>query len=479
MHSLQLVSNNANSKINPTSQRFLDQARVSAMEEILNGGMLEQGITKITLCLERILECSLCQVVLYSSHQQSFRLLGATSTQFNGFMQQCIRHYYAQNHIEEDGETLKKSLLIHGDLTQSEAWIGLIDSANQCDVQSNWTLPVVNSVGSAIALISIFSAKKIVPSNEKLAVLQQGARTIAALLSHAKTKAMDLRKHVNLHEQLEARQVSLRESNTLVKKALEQRTHVQSQLIELESMAELGTMMSSLTHEVNTPIGVALTASTYITDTQKIILNKLNSENLKKSELINYFNDASEASIIIARNLSRADLLIKSFKQLSVDQHSQDIRTFNVCDYVFELMLSLKPRLKSKPHKFCIDIPTELTITSNAGAISQIIINLVMNSAQHAFPIGVHGRINIKASLLHTETNNPKIQLDYRDNGIGMSETTIENIYKPFFTLARDKGGTGLGMHICNNIVMKVLKGNIDCHSALGKGVHFCIQFPL
>jgi signal transduction histidine kinase len=479
MHSLQLVSNNTNSKINSTSQRFLDQARLSAMEEILNGGMLEQGITKVALCIEKILECSLCQVVLYSSHQQSFRPIGSTSTQFNGLIQQCVKHYYAQNHIEEDGETLKKSLLIHGDLTLSEAWIGLLDSANQYGIQSNWTIPVLNSTGSAIALISIFFTKKIVPSNEKLAVLRQGALTLAALLSHAKTKAMDLRKHVNLHEQLEARQLALRESNTLVKKALAQRTQVQSQLIELESMAALGTMMSSLTHEISTPIGVALTASTYMTDMQKIVLNKLNSENLKKSELINYFNDASEAAIIIARNLSRTDLLIKSFKQLAVDQHSQDVRTFNLCEYVFEVLLSLKPRLKSKQHKFCIDIPTDLTITSNAGAISQIIINLIMNSTQHAFPIGVNGRINIKASLLDKGTTSPKIQLDYRDNGIGMGEGTIENIYKPFFTLARESGGTGLGMHICNNIVMKVLKGNIDCHSSLDEGVHFCIQFPL
>jgi signal transduction histidine kinase len=478
MHSLQLVSNNVNSKINATSQRFLDQARMAAMEEILNGGMLEQGVTKIALCIEKILESCLCQVVLYSSQNQTFRAIGATSGQYTVFMNQCIQHYYAQNHIEEDGETLKKSLLIHGDLTQSEAWLGLWELAIKYDIESNWTLPIVNSVGTPIALISVFFDKKIVPSNEKLAVLQQSARTLAALLSHAKSKALELRKQVNLHEQLEAKQIALQESNLLVKKALAQRTDVQSQLIELESMAALGTMMSSLTHEVNTPIGVAMTASTYLTDMQKTVFQKLYNENLKKSELINYFNDASEASIIIERNLSRADLLIKTFKQLSFDQHSQDIRKFNLCDYVFEVLLSLKPRLKSTPHKFCIDIPTDLSINSNAGALSQLLINLIMNSAQHAFPIGVSGRINIRVRRINTDMSNPSIQLDYSDNGIGMSESTIENIYKPFFTLARDSGGTGLGMHICNNIVMKVLKGNIDCHSALGKGVHFCIQFP-
>ncbi|MDP5029316.1 MAG: HAMP domain-containing histidine kinase [Paraglaciecola sp.] len=479
MHSLQLVSSNLNTKISTASQRFLDHARVSAMEEILNGGLLDQGITKIALCLEKITEASLCQVILHTGQHQRFRAIGATSGLYTDFIKSCIKDYYAQNHLEDDELTLKKSLLIDGDLSQSAAWFGLLESAEKHDIHASCTLPVVNSVGMTIALISVFFNKKTVPSSEKLAVLQQGARTVAALLTHAKSKTLELRKHVNLHEQLETRQIALDESNTLVKKALAQRTEVQSQLIELESMAALGTMMSSLTHEVNTPLGVALTASTYLSDMQKVVQHKLSNDNLKKSELTDYFHDAAEASEIIARNLSRADILIKTFKQLSLDQHSQDIRSFNICDYVSEVLLSLKPRLKSRPHKFCLDIPTDLKITSNAGAISQLLINLILNSVQHAFPLGMTGHINIKVRLFTTDSQEPKIQLDYTDNGIGMSEATIENIYKPFFTLARDSGGTGLGMHICNNIVMKVLRGNIDCKSSLGKGVHFCIQFPL
>lgn len=479
MHSLQLVSSNVNCKIGPASQFSLDQARIAALEEILNGGLLEQGVTKIALCIEKILDCNLCQVVLYSDQQNKFRTIGATSSLYNGFIKECIDYYYLQNHIEDDELTLKKTLLIHGDLSESPAWIDLLETANEYEIKANWTLPVVNSVGTVIALISIFFDKKIVPSNEKLAVLQQAARSIAALLSHAKSKAMDLRKKVNLHEQLEARQMALNESNILVKKAITQRSEVQSQLIALENMAALGTMMSSLTHEVNTPLGVALTASSYLSEIHKSVFNKLNNDNLKKSELVDYIADSAEASDIIARNVGRAETLIKTFKQLSLDQHSQDIRTFNLCNYVFEVLLSLKPRLKSTAHNFCIDIPTDLSITTNAGAISQILINLIMNSAQHAFPLRVHGRIIIKAQFIEAAGEPANIQIDYNDNGVGMSKTTIENIYKPFFTLARESGGTGLGMHICNNIVMKALKGNIDCQSSLGKGVHFCIRFPL
>jgi len=102
-----------------------------------------------------------------------------------------------------------------------------------------------------------------------------------------------------------------------------------------------------------------------------------------------------------------------------------------------------------------------------------------MNSAHHAFAPGTEGRITIKANIEYDSTNNKKLVFIYRDNGIGMNAQTIENMYKPFFTLARETEGCGLGMHICNNIVMKVLRGTIDCRSELGKGAEFTIVFPV
>ena len=479
MHSLQLVSHNPDTKINSIHQKRLDDARLAASEVVLNGGLLEQGVTKIAHCLQHILDANLCQILLYASHNQSFRPIGSTSSQYNRLIRECVNHYYPQNHIEEDGETLKKSILISANIQQSAVWLPVLSCATEYGIQANWTLPIVTPNGVATGLISVFFSSTKIATNENLAVLQQAARTLAALITHAKTKALELRKNLNLHHQLEARQNALNDCNGLLKKAISQRTEVQSQLIELENMAALGTMMSSLTHEINTPVGVAITAASFLHDVQQIVLKKLQEEQLKKSELISYFHDAAESSAIIARNLLRADGLIKTFKQLAIDQHSQDVRCFNLCDYVFEVLLSLKPRLKATPHKFCIDIPSDLSINSNPGAISQLLINLIMNSAQHAFPTGTSGKITIKARLNTANQQQTCVQLDYYDNGVGMSSDTIENIYKPFFTLARDSGGSGLGMHICNNIVMKVLKGQMDCHSKPGKGVHFSLNFPL
>jgi signal transduction histidine kinase len=138
--------------------------------------------------------------------------------------------------------------------------------------------------------------------------------------------------------------------------------------------------------------------------------------------------------------------------------------------------LSLKPRLKRAKHLFCIDIDADLEIISNPGAISQLLINLIMNSSQHAFSKDQVGHILIRAKLADAGKS---LELTYKDNGRGMSHNTIENLYKPFFTLARSQGGSGLGMHICYNLVVKILRGHIDCQSSINKGVTFNINFPI
>ena len=152
-------------------------------------------------------------------------------------------------------------------------------------------------------------------------------------------------------------------------------------------------------------------------------------QQLTKSELELFYQECHESTDIILRNLMRVDTLINSFKQLSIDQHSQEIRHFGLCNYVFEILLTLKPKLKTKPYKFCTDIPTDLRIISNPGAISQLLINLIMNSAQHTFEPGYSGQIIIQEKTASDHKGKQFLQLDYQDNGKEMSQETIENIY--------------------------------------------------
>ncbi|WP_293747173.1 HAMP domain-containing sensor histidine kinase [uncultured Paraglaciecola sp.] len=480
MQPLQLVSNDDNERnIALASQRILDDARAYSMENLLNGKPLDSAMKIITECLETILGSCHCQVLLFDSNRPIFRVLHKSNGQHPRFVNNVIK-YLLNNSKSDFKKDLKHGVqVIEPDVCASKSWKAMHIEAKELGIVANWFVPIVSEDGTIRGVFNaLFNTTRNADAGELL-LLRRAANSVCALLAHSKNKTKDLQQKVALHKKYVVQKDIAEEVSSLLKKAIEQRAEVQSQLLELESMAALGTMMSSLTHEISTPIGVSVTAASFLEDMQKTCLEKVQDDQLKRSELINYLKESAEASQIIERNMLRADGLIKTFKRLSIDQHSQDVRTFSLCEYVYEVLLSLKPRLKQTPHKFCVDIPADLSVNSNPGALSQLLINLIMNSAHHAFAPDIEGQITIKANVEFDSIGNKKLVLIYRDNGKGMNTQTIENMYKPFFTLARETEGCGLGMHICNNIVMKVLRGTIDCHSELGKGVKFTIVLPV
>jgi signal transduction histidine kinase len=480
MQPLQLISTEDNERNSAlASQRLLDDSRAIAMEAQLHGKPLAASLTTIAECLESILGSCHSQTLAFDTDKDTFRALNKNSGRHPTLIENIIVKLLNNTELEF-GKNIKLGReAIFSDIYTFKAWQKMHIEAKELGIVACWVTPILNAQGKIYgAFVTLFNTMRDADKGE-LALLQRAAQSVSALIHHSKAKAKELQQKVALHQDCVTQKIMTDEANNLLKKAIVQRAEVQGQLLELENMAALGTMMSSLTHEINTPIGVSLTAAGFLSDMQDSCFDKLQNEQLKRSELITYLKESTEASDIIERNMLRADVLIKTFKRLSVDQHSQDVRTFGLCDYIYEVLLSLKPRLKHTPHKFCIDIPSDLTVHSNPGALSQLLINLIMNSAHHAFPLGVEGRITIAAKLDYDEYRHKQLVITYKDNGKGMNKQTIENMYKPFFTLARETDGCGLGMHICNNIVMKVLRGTIDCHSEMGKGVEFTIAFPV
>jgi len=377
MQPLQLISNEDNGRNTAlASQRILDDARAGALESMLNGNPLDDSLNIITKCLETILGSCHCQALLFDNKKAVFRSLNKSNGQHPSFINNVIK-YLLNNPKSDFSKDLKQGIhAILPDIYSSKAWQAMYIEAKELGIVANWIVPIVSTNGSITGVFcALFNTARNADAGELL-LLKRAAQSARALLLHSTNKTKQLQHKVALHQEYLVQKETAEDINSLLKKAIEQRAEVQSQLLELESMAALGTMMSSLTHEINTPIGVSLTAASFLSDMHDSCFEKLQNEQLKRSEFINYLKESAEASQIIERNMLRADELIKTFKRLSVDQHSQDIRTFDLCDYVHEVLLSLKPRLKHTPHKFCVNISANLTIESNPGALSQLLINL-------------------------------------------------------------------------------------------------------
>ncbi|MDR3435615.1 HAMP domain-containing sensor histidine kinase [Telmatospirillum sp.] len=275
-----------------------------------------------------------------------------------------------------------------------------------------------------------------------------------------------------------ARQVAQRTADVLSAKeraeaALKELSHTQASLVRAEKMASLAGLVGGIAHEINTPIGVALTAASYFERNTVDVSARFEANSLKKAELATYLASTREAATFIATNLTRAAELVQSFKKVAVDQTSEVRRSFDLAGYLAEIIQSLRPVLKKVPHVVGVDCPGGITIDSYPGAIFQIITNFVMNSLHHAFEEGQPGHIQI-AVREEAET----VVIDYSDDGRGIAAEYLDKIFDPFFTTSRNRGGSGLGLHIVYNLVTTVLKGDIRCESEPGRGTRMNMTIP-
>jgi signal transduction histidine kinase len=277
-----------------------------------------------------------------------------------------------------------------------------------------------------------------------------------------------------LAEKVQARTNALKESNQELLSTLEKLHQFQGQLVETEKMASLGDMVAGIAHEVNTPIGLGVTASTLMNDRLKEIKQAFEDKSLKSSQLKKFLTQGEENIGIIYRNLERAAKLISSFKKVAVDQSSADTREFNMKELLEEVMLTLKAKLKKEHVKLTIDCPENLIVESKPGPINQILINLILNSIIHGFENKTEGAINISVIYLSNQ-----LHVNYKDDGIGIDENIKTKIFEPFTTTKRGSGGSGLGLHLVYNLVTQALNGHIDFESSAGEGTAFVITFPV
>lgn len=279
-----------------------------------------------------------------------------------------------------------------------------------------------------------------------------------------------------LNEQLEAkvkaRTEDLQQSNQGLSQALDRLHAAQDQLVEAEKMAALGGLVAGVAHEINTPLGICVTVSSHLAQ-QVAGLRKLYDSGIKRSDLEAFINDSEQASALIQSNLARAAELVRSFKKVAVDQSSEDRRKFHLAGYIAEVLTSLGPQLKRSKIKASIDGDRTVEVDSFPGVFAQIITNLTMNAATHAFD-GEGGNVQI---LLATEAD--RLNLTFRDDGKGMSEDVRQRVFDPFFTTRRGQGGSGLGLHITYNQVTQQLGGTIRCESRPGQGTQFYLSIPL
>lgn len=250
--------------------------------------------------------------------------------------------------------------------------------------------------------------------------------------------------------------------------------NAQKNLVESEKMASLGRLVAGVAHEINTPIGVAVTAASHQNRSCKDFLKLYESQQVKQEDFDEFIEMSQHTASIILDNLERAASLIQSFKSISVDQSTDDVRKINVKKYIDNIILSLKNEWKKTSHTVEIICPTEYVVEMKAGSLVQILNNLIENSLVHGFDEKENGHIVIEVQDAGTQ-----MKLRYKDDGKGLSQEEKIKFFEPFYTTKRSEGGSGLGTHIIYNIVTQSLNGEIKILEDKNKGLGLEIQIPI
>lgn len=255
--------------------------------------------------------------------------------------------------------------------------------------------------------------------------------------------------------------------------ALAELRDAQASLVQAQTFASLGRLVAGVAHEINTPIGVGLTAASHLRGRAGAFKTLFQENRLKRSDLAGFVAVAEEASAIIMTNIERAAELIKSFKQVAVDQTSAERRRFRLAELIDVTQVSLAPALRQRRLDIGVGCPGDIEMDSYPGPLTQVLTNLILNAAIHAFDENEAGRL-----VLEVVGRPDRVEIECRDNGRGIAPDHRVRIFEPFFTTRRGQGGTGLGLHVVHNIVTQILQGTIHCDSELGVGTSFHISLP-
>jgi two-component system, NtrC family, sensor kinase len=286
-----------------------------------------------------------------------------------------------------------------------------------------------------------------------------------------------LRQHnLNLEATVAQRTAELTASNAELSDALETLQKAQRELVESEKLASLGRLVAGVAHELNTPLGNALTVVSALDDRYKQLEAMLaGSVQLRRSTLEELARDTRRGQDILQRNVQKAADLVRDFKQVAIDQTADLRRSFDLGKVVEDVLVMVEPSFKHTPHVIDTELCHGLTMNSYPGALGQVLTNLLMNALLHGFDGVAQGHVTVRCERL----GESEAELSVSDNGRGMDESVRRRIFDPFFTTKLGTGGSGLGMHIVHSIVTNVLGGQIEVRSTPGQGTQMVMRLPL
>ncbi|MCB5196581.1 sensor histidine kinase [Deefgea salmonis] len=266
------------------------------------------------------------------------------------------------------------------------------------------------------------------------------------------------------------------EKNQELTHAFDLMAKAQKNLIETEKMASLGALVVGVAHEINTPVGICITATSYMEEENNELSKMVSDQSLKKKSLENYLEKFDQSIKLSLKNLHRIASIINNFKEVAVDQ---DVDVFSSIDLKEDIQYMVDEVMLSNQYNqnqitIYVHCDEQWICLCYPGVLIKVLRQLLKNALIHAFDAGANGQIDVVVAKIEHY-----YQISVQDNGKGMQELEQLKIFDPFYTTKRNQGGIGLGLPIVFNLVTQKLGGSIRCTSVVGQGTCFQIKIPV
>lgn len=340
--------------------------------------------------------------------------------------------------------------------------------ALEANLHACWSQPIHSAQGKVFGTFAMYYEEPKKPSVRDLEYIEVQANIAAIVFEHKETEEL-----LAAHQQKLAELVA--EKTAKLESSIAELKDAQKQLIEAEKLAALNELVAGVAHEINTPLGITVTSISTCQDGLNNTLKAFEANNLKRSDLLRYFTNTKDLLAISMTALTRACEIVHDFKSVAVDLGSDENRKIELQQYMKEIIHTISPHYKRLPIRIEYQVDEKFEFVTHPGSLFQIISNLIQNAVMHGFEGSNSGHIWLNATVLPEQN---RVRISVADDGVGMAKNILEKIFTPFFTTKRGQGGSGLGLSIVHNLVVKKLQGEIQVNSTLGKGSEFIITLP-
>jgi two-component system NtrC family sensor kinase len=254
-----------------------------------------------------------------------------------------------------------------------------------------------------------------------------------------------------------------------MKRADEEKSQLNQQLIVASRLAEIGEMSAGFAHEINNPLQIIRAEQTLIST----ILDELfEAKLLQRSEDVDDLLDSVDQ---IKTQVDRCGNITQSILKFA-RQKEPSPQVLDLKKFVPEVVSMVTKKAQVNGIELVQDMgPNPAQVNADPGQLQQVVLNLLNNAFDAATELHGVQDGQVRVSL---EAGDQDIRLNVTDNGAGISPENLERIFTPFFTTKPVGKGTGLGLPVCFGIVDK-MGGTIEVSSQPGRGATFSVVLPL